>query len=214
MARPSRPGRIVAKTSAGSTRRNSRFSACNPSPVSTSSAGDRGRLGLDFLVDGGIDRFDRSVPRQRLINRAARLGVDARLQLPAFAARRQLGDQGKQIVAIVFVGAGQKGQPAVMLDDAVVIFGEAELAQRVVERPARGDEKHRDVQSAGGFWRFRSRPSLLLEPIEYKHQGVVRNRHHQPTRLSPSRLMRTSRWMPIFITRPNPNITVTRALPP
>ena len=50
--------------------------------------------------------------------------------------------------------AGQKRQPAVVLDDPVVVLGKAEFAQRVVERPARGNQKHRHVQPAAGFWRF------------------------------------------------------------
>src|SRR6266446_2498473 len=153
-------------------------------------------------------RSTRAMARQRLIDRAARLGVDTRLQLPAFAAGRQLGDQGKQIVAILFVGTGQKGQPAIMFDDAVVILGEAELAQRVVERPARGDEEHRDVQPAGSFWCFLLGHRFSSSPSNIRSEAWCATGMSQPSRLSPCRLIRTSRWMPTFITRPNPNITV------
>ena len=47
-----------------------------------------------------------------------------------------------------------------MFDDTVVVLGKAEFAQRVVERPSRGDEKHGDVQPAAGIWRF-----LLGHPV-------------------------------------------------
>ena len=94
------------------------------------------------------------MPRQRLIDGAAGLGVDPRLQFPALAARRQFGDQREQVVAIVFVRAGQKGEPAVVLDDAVVVLGKAQFAERIVERAARGDQKHRHVQTAAGLRRF------------------------------------------------------------
>ncbi len=47
--------------------------------------------------------------------------------------------------------AGQKGQPAVVFDDAVVVLGKPEFAERIVERAARGDEKHRHVQMAAGL---------------------------------------------------------------
>ncbi len=46
----------------------------------------------------------------------------------------------EQIVAIDFMRAGEKCEPAVMLDDAVVVLGKAELVQRIVERAARGDQ--------------------------------------------------------------------------
>ena len=41
-----------------------------------------------------------------------------------------------------------------MLDDAVVVFGEAQLVERVVESAARSDEKHRHMQPASSVWRF------------------------------------------------------------
>src|SRR5437868_8836719 len=82
-----------------------------------------------------------------LVNGASGLGVDARLQFPAFPARRQFADQREHVVAILFMRAGQESETAIVLDDAVVILGKAELRQRVVERATRRDEERRDVQN-------------------------------------------------------------------
>ena len=102
-----------------------------------------------------------------------------------------------------------------MLDDAVVVLGKAELAERVVERAARGDEKHRDVQPAAGLRRFLSFGHRFSSTArESSAAGRRKPDADQPMRLSPCRLMRTSRWMPTFISRPKPSITVTIAVPP
>ena len=91
-------------------------------------------LRLLLLLDRGIDRFNRPIARERLVNGTAGFGIDARLQLPALAARRKLGDQREHIVAILLVRAGEEGEAAVMLHDPVVILRKTELGQRVIER--------------------------------------------------------------------------------
>ena len=117
-------------------------------------------------------------------------------------------DQREQIVAIGLVGAGEKRQAPVMLDDPVVVVGKPEFVQRHVERAARRHQQDGDVQMPGGLrcialgFFFGHCRSLELPPAP------------QTTWLSPRRLMRTSRWMLTFISRPNPSITVTIALPP
>src|SRR5438105_846455 len=94
------------------------------------------------------------IARKGLVNRASRLGVDARLQLPAFAARRQFADQREHVVAILFMRAGQESETAIVLDDAVVILGKTELRQRVVERATRRDEERRDMQPSTALRRI------------------------------------------------------------
>ena len=93
-------------------------------------------LGLWLFLDRRVDRLDRPVPGQRLIDRAAGFGIDPRLQFPALAARGQFADQRVEIVAIIVMRAGQEGQPSVMLDDPVVVLGKAKLFERVVESAA------------------------------------------------------------------------------
>ena len=93
-----------------------------------------------------------------------------------------------------------------MLDDAVVVLEKAELVQRDVERPARGDEEHRHVQPC--------LPALRRVASRHPSRPFAAPSTPQAIWLSPSRLMRTSRWMPTFINRPKPNITVTIAVPP
>jgi hypothetical protein len=70
------------------------------------------------------------------------------------AARRQFADQREHVVAILFMGAGQEGETAIVLDDAVVILGKAELRQRVVERATRRDEECRDMQASTALRRI------------------------------------------------------------
>src|SRR5438128_2526339 len=53
-----------------------------------------------------------------------------------------------QVVAILFMGAGQEGEAAVMLDDAIVVLSKAELLERIVEGTARGHQQHRYMQPA------------------------------------------------------------------
>src|SRR6516162_7160294 len=48
---------------------------------------------------------------------------------------------------------GQKGEASVVLDDAIIVLGKAELGQRVIERAARSDEQRRDVQAAAALRR-------------------------------------------------------------
>src|SRR5260370_37111796 len=98
--------------------------------------------------------------------------------------------------------AGQKGEAAVMLDDAVVVLGKAEFFERVVEGAARGHQQHRHVQPASGLCGL---CRFLLVGHEVSSPG------RQPSWLSPRRLILTSRWMPMFITRPNPSIIVIMA---
>src|SRR4051794_1293862 len=59
--------------------------------------------------------------------------------------------------------ASQKGQPAVVFDDAIVVLGKPKLAERIVERAARGDEKHRHMQTAAGLRCF-ALGHLILNP--------------------------------------------------
>src|SRR5690348_4382138 len=105
--------------------------------------------------------------------------------------------------------AGEKSEPPVMLNDAVVILEKAHLIEGHVKRAARRHQQHRNMQPSGAFRHlafsvfFGHRPSLPSALSRF-----------QTTWLSPSRLMRTSRWMLTFISRPNPSITVTIALPP
>ena len=195
VARPSRPGRIVANTSAGSTRRSSALQRLQTFPGLDIERRAVGGIGLGLLVDRGLDRLDRPVPRQRLIDGAAGLGIDPRLQFPALAARRQFGDQREQIVAIVLVRAGQKGQPAIVLDDAVVVLGKPQLAERIVQRAARGDQKHRHVQTAASFRRF-VLGHVVLNPSATGYRSpspAPGDAPGQSSRLSPQRLSRMSR---------------------
>src|SRR4051812_34510010 len=111
--------------------------------------------------------------------------------------------------------AGQKGQPAVVFDDAIVVLGKPELAERIVERAARGDKKHRHMQTAAGLRCF-ALGHLILSPPQQDsaHADLGTLSLGQPSRLSPWRLIRTSRWMPIFISTPNPTSTAIIAVPP
>jgi hypothetical protein len=75
------------------------------------------------------------------------------------------------------MGAGQKRQAAVMLDDAVVVLGEAKLAEGIVKCTARGNEKHGHVQSTAGLWRFLFfGQSLLLDPGGYIGRRLARRK--------------------------------------
>src|SRR5205814_8707393 len=111
-------------------------------------------LGLGFLLDRRVDRLDRPVPRQGLVDRAPAFGVDPRLQFPTLAAGGQFADQREQVVAVVVMRAGQKGQAPVMLDHSVVILRKTELFEGVVERAARGNEQHRHMQPPSRIYRF------------------------------------------------------------
>src|SRR5690242_19678436 len=126
-----------------------------------------GRLRLRLLLDRRLDRLDRPVSRQRLVYSAAGLGIDARLQFPGLAAGAELAYQGEQVVAILLMRAGQKRQPAVMLDYPIVVLGEAELFERIVERPARGDEKDGHMEPPPRFRRF-----VLGHPISSRELGT------------------------------------------
>src|SRR3984893_9521846 len=116
--------------------------------------GALGGFRLRLVLDRGIDRFDRPISRERLVDGAAGLRIDARLQFPAFAARRQFGDQREHVVAILLMRAGQESETAVMLDDPVVILGKTELGERIVKRAARSDEQRRHMQAAAALRRF------------------------------------------------------------
>ena len=73
-------------------------------------------------------------------------GVDAELQLPGLAAGGELGDQRVEIVAVGIVAAGDEGEPALVLDDAVVVLGEAQFVERVGQRALGRDQQRADVQ--------------------------------------------------------------------
>src|SRR5215469_14005743 len=90
--------------------------------------------------------------------------------------------------------AGQKGEPAIMLDDPVIVFGKAKLGERVVERSARGDEQCRHMQATPGFLRIPVRHEPSSAPRVLSRLGDSRRRagaarpklrgSARPTRLS------------------------------
>src|SRR5215472_9936290 len=112
-----------------------------------------GGVWFRLLLDRGVNRLDRAISRKGLIHSTSGFGVDAGLQFPAFAARRQLANEREHVIAILFMGAGQESEASVMLDDPVVVLGEAQFGQRVVERAARRNEERRDMQTTAALRR-------------------------------------------------------------
>jgi hypothetical protein len=54
-----------------------------------------------------------------------------------------------------------------MFYDAIVVLGKTQFAERIVERSARGDEKHRHMQPAPSFRRF-----VLGHPFSSREQAT------------------------------------------
>jgi hypothetical protein len=52
------------------------------------------------------------------------------------------------------MGASQKSETAVMLDDTIVVLGKTQFGERIVERAAGGDQEHRHVQPPSALRRI------------------------------------------------------------
>ena len=147
VARPAAFEPMVTKTSAGIDPAQ-RLARAGPAGVGVEIVQSADRS-VEGAVSGGSCASTASTGWWRARRwKMARLlaGVDAELQLPGLAARGQLGDQGEEIVAIGVVAAGDEGEPALVLDHAVVVLGEAQLVERVRQRPLGRDQQRADMK--------------------------------------------------------------------